>query len=210
MSPLLRRAALVLAASALIVAVAFAFAWYFAGDNREIRTGEVTGTGTAAIGGAFSLVDQHGQRRSQADFAGKYLLVYFGFTYCVDACPTALLSMSQALDRLPPEVAEQVQPLFITVDPARDDAAQIGTYLENFHPSMIGLTGTVEEIGAAAKAYRVPFEAPKADAGGDYQIQHGTIIYLMGPDGSFLTHFDHVTPPGEIAEALQRYVEGGA
>jgi protein SCO1/2 len=210
MTPLLRRALLVFAAAALIVAVAFAFAWYFAGENREIRTGEVTGSGTAAIGGPFSLIDQQGVRRSEADFAGKYLLVYFGFTFCVDACPVALLSMSQALDRLPPEIAAKVQPLFVTVDPARDDPAQIARYLENFHPTMVGLTGTVEEIAAAAKAYRVPFDAPKPDENGDYQVQHGTVIYLMAPDGSFLAHFDHVTPPGEIADSLRRYVEGGA
>jgi protein SCO1/2 len=210
MSPLFRRAFIVLGASALVVAMAFAFAWYFAGENREIRTGEVTRTGTAAIGGSFSLVDQHGVRRSEADFAGKYLLIYFGFTHCVDACPVALLSMSQALDRLPPEIAGEVQPLFITVDPARDDPAQIALYLENFHPTMVGLTGTAAEIGAAAKAYRVPFDAPKPDENGDYQVQHGTAIYLMAPDGSYLAHFDHVTPPGEIAQALQRYVEGGA
>ena len=101
-----------------------------------------------------------------------------------------------------------MQPLFVTVDPARDDPAQMALYLQNFHPKFVGLTGTVEEIGAAAKAYRVPFEPPKPDANGDYQIQHGTIIYLMAPDGTFLAHFDHVTPAGEIAKSLQSYIGG--
>jgi cytochrome oxidase Cu insertion factor (SCO1/SenC/PrrC family) len=206
----MKRVLLILAASALVVAMAVAIGWYLDSANNQIRTGTVTGTGTASIGGDFSLVDQNGQRRTAADFAGKYLLVYFGFTHCVDACPLALLAMSQALDRLPPEIVDRVQPIFITVDPARDDPAQIALYLQNFHPKTVGLTGTVEEIGAAAKAYRVPFDAPKADANGDYQVQHGTIIYLMAPDGSFLAHFEHVTPAGDLAEALQSYVGGGS
>jgi cytochrome oxidase Cu insertion factor (SCO1/SenC/PrrC family) len=206
----MKRIALIAGAVALVLAMAVAIGWYLDSDNNEIRSGTVTGTGTAEIGGAFSLIDQHGQRRSEKDFAGKYLLVYFGFTNCVDACPTALLGMSRALDRLPPEVVDRIQPLFVTVDPARDDPAQIARYLENFHPKFVGLTGTVEEIGAAAKAYRVPFDAPKADANGDYQVQHGTIVYLMAPDGSFLAHFDHATKADEIAKSLQGYVEGGS
>jgi protein SCO1/2 len=206
----MKRIALIVGAAALVIALAVAMGWYLDRDSGEIRSGDVASTGTAEIGGAFSLVDQHGQRRTEKDFAGKYLLIYFGFTNCVDACPTALLGMSRALDRLPPEVLDRVQPIFVTVDPARDDPAQLARYLENFHPKFVGLTGTVEEIGVAAKAYRVPFDAPKADANGDYQIQHGTIIYLMAPDGSFLAHFDHTTKADEIARSLQSYVEGGA
>lgn len=205
----MKRVALIIAATALVLAMAVAIGWYIDTGNREVRSGTVTGTGTAEIGGAFSLVDQHGQRRTEKDFAGKYLLVYFGFTHCVDACPLAMLAISQALDRLPPEVVDRVQPLFVTVDPARDTQEQIALYLQNFHPKIVGLTGTVEEIGVAARAYRVPFDAPKPDANGDYQVQHGTVIYLMAPDGSFLAHFDHVTPAGEIAESLRRFVEGG-
>jgi len=206
----MQRVFLILGASILVVAMAVAVGWYLDGANNEIRSGTVTGTGTAAIGGDFSLVDQNGQRRTAADFDGKYLLVYFGFTHCVDACPLALLAMSQALDRLPPEVVERVQPLFVTVDPARDDQAQIALYLQNFHPKIVGLTGTIEEIGAAAKAYRVPFDAPQADANGDYQVQHGTLVYLMAPDGSFLAHFDHLTSADDMAQSLRSYVGGGA
>lgn len=205
----MKRIALILGATALVLALAVAMGWYLDRGGDEIRSGTVTGTGTAEIGGAFSLVDQYGQRRSEQDFAGKYVLVYFGFTNCVDACPTALLGMTRALDRLPPEVVEKIQPLFVTVDPARDDQAQIARYLENFHPKFVGLTGTVEEIGAAAKAYRVPFEAPKPDGNGDYQIQHGTIIYLMAPDGTFLAHFGHATKADELATSLRNFVEGG-
>jgi len=206
----MKRFALIFGATALVVAMAVAIGWYIDNNNRQIRTGTVTGTGTALIGGDFSLVDQNGQRRTAADFAGQYLLVYFGFTHCVDACPLALLAMSQALDRLPPEIVDKVQPLFITVDPARDDQAQVALYLQNFHPKTIGLTGTPEEIAAAAKVYRVPFEAPEPDENGNYQVQHGTLIYLMAPDGTFLAHFDHVTPASEIAESLQRFVGGSS
>ncbi|HKY93735.1 MAG TPA: SCO family protein, partial [Kiloniellales bacterium] len=126
----MQRIALVIGAAVLVLAMAVAIGWYLDRDSDDIRSGPVTGTGTAAIGGAFSLTDQHGQRRSDQDFSGKYLLVYFGFTNCVDACPTALLAMSRALDRLPPEVVDRIQPLFVTVDPARDDQEQIARYLE--------------------------------------------------------------------------------
>ena len=204
----MKRIALIVGATALVIALAVAMGWYFERGGGSISSGGVTGTGTAAIGGAFSLTDQHGQRRTDKEFAGKYLLVYFGFTHCVDACPLALLNMSRALDALPPDAVDKLQPIFITVDPARDDVAQMALYLQNFHPKFIGLTGTVEEIGAVAKAYRVPFDAPKPDENGDYQVQHGTIVYLMAPDGSYLANFDHTTKGEDMAKSLQNYVAG--
>ena len=207
MKPQLRRALLILAIGALVIAGVAAGVWYLRGDNAEIRSGGVVSGGGSNIGGAFQLTDQDGQRRSQADFAGKYVLVYFGFTYCVDACPLALLTMTQALDRLPPAVADKVQPLFVTVDPARDDPAQIKTYLETFPPRFVGLTGTPEEIAAAARAWRVVYEPPKPAADGTYQVSHTTIVYLMGPDGAFLRHFDHLTKAEEMTEALQALVK---
>lgn len=207
MKPQLRRALWILGLGLLAIALAAAGAWYLRGDNAEIRSGGVVAGGGSALGGSFELVDQEGRTRTQADFAGRYLLVYFGFTYCVDACPLALLAMTQALDRLPAETADRVQPLFVTVDPARDDPAQIRLYLQNFHPRFVGLTGAPEQIAAAAKAWRVVYEPPKPDAEGNYQVNHTTIIYLMGPDGSFIRHFDHLSSATDIAAALQATVK---
>jgi len=210
MAPHVRRALQILAFGGLFIALVAAGAWYFGDTNAEVRTGVVVSGQGGDIGGAFTLVDQDGKAVTDQDFAGRYLLVYFGFTHCVDACPLALLAMTQALDRLPPEMAAQVQPLFITVDPARDTPEQIALYLENFHPAFVGLTGSPEQLAAAAKAYRAVIQMPEPDANGDYQVQHGTIIYLMAPDGSFLRHFDHVTPAGDLAAALQAQLAGGS
>ncbi len=207
MKPHLRRALLILGIGGLVIAGIAAGAWYLRGDNAEIRSGGVVSGGGSNIGGSFALLDQDGQRRTEQDFAGQYVLLYFGFTYCVDACPLALLAMSQALDRLDPAVAAKIQPLFITVDPARDDPAQMKLYLQNFNPRFIGLTGTLEEIATAAKAWRVVYEPPKPAADGSYQVNHTTIIYLMGPDGSFIRHFDHVSTAEDIAKGLQAAVQ---
>ncbi len=206
MSPAARRAIVILVVGLVALGMVLAGVWYFRGGNDEIRSGQVAVGGGGDIGGPFSLLDAGGRRVTEQDFAGRYLLVYFGFTHCVDACPLSLLSMTQALDRLPPAVAAKIQPLFITVDPRRDDAAQIGLYLENFHPSFVGLTGSEPEIAAAAKAYRAVYQTPEPDANGDYQVQHGTVIYLMGPDGRFLQHFPHTVPAGDLAAALQKVV----
>ena len=207
MTPQLRRALAILGIGGLVVAGLAAGAWYLHGGNAEIRSGGVVSAGGAQLGGSFSLVDQDGQRRTEKDFAGQYVLLYFGFTYCVDACPLAMLAMSQALDRVDAAVAAKVQPLFITVDPARDTPEQLKTYLSNFHPRFVGLTGTLEEIGAAAKAWRAVWEPPKPAADGSYQVNHTTIIYLMGPDGSFIRHFDHLSNGDDIARALVETVQ---
>jgi len=207
MKPQLRRALLILGIGALVLAAVAAGAWYLRGDNAEIRSGGVVSGGGSAIGGSFSLVDQEGRRRSEADFAGSYVLVYFGFTYCVEACPLALLAMTQALDRVAPATADKVQPLFVTVDPDRDDPAQIKLYLSNFHPRFVGLTGTHAEIAAAAKAWRVVYEPPRPAADGSYQVNHTTIVYLMGPDGAFLRHFDHLSSAEDMAKALEALVK---
>ena len=207
MKPQLRRALLILGIGALVLAAVAAGAWYLRGDNAEIRSGGVVSGGGSAIGGSFSLVDQEGRRRSEADFAGSYVLVYFGFTYCVEACPLALLAMTQALDRVAAAIADKVQPLFVTVDPDRDDPAQIKLYLSNFHPRFVGLTGTHAEIAAAAKAWRVVYEPPRPAADGSYQVNHTTIVYLMGPDGAFLRHFDHLSSAEDMAKALEALVK---
>lgn len=205
MAKLFRRALLILGIGSALLATVLAGYWYLKGGNDEIRSGGAV-AGSSSIGGPFSLIDQNGQRRSEQDFAGKYLLVYFGFTYCVDACPLALLNMTQALDRLDAAKVAKIQPLFVSVDPARDTPGQIRSYLENFHPDFVGLTGSDAEVAAAAKAYRVPYAVPEPDENGDYQVAHSSIIYLMGPDGNFIRHFDHMTNVGDMAQALDALV----
>lgn len=154
------------------------------------------------IGGPFTLVDQTGAARRAEDFRGRLMLVYFGYTFCPDACPTALQDMSCALDILGAK-GEAVQPIFITVDPARDTVAQMKLYAENFHPRLIALTGTPEQVAAAARAYRVFYEKGKGTNDDDYLMNHTSYIYLMGRDGRYLSHF----PPGTTAEQMAAAIE---
>ena len=165
------------------------------------RLGAVTGT--PLIGGPFSLVDDQGRSRSDGDFKGRLMLIYFGFTHCPDVCPTSLQVMGNALDLLPADQADQVAPLFISVDPERDTAAAIKGYAQQFHPGMLGLTGTPEQVAAAAKAYRVFYrKAPgRAD---DYLVDHSSIVYLMDREGRYLSHFTHEAPPEAIAAAIRK------
>jgi protein SCO1/2 len=156
-----------------------------------------------SIGGDFTLVDQNGVTRHPQDFRGKLMLVYFGYTFCPDACPTALQDMSHAIDLLGPK-GDTVQPIFITIDPARDTVEQMKLYASNFHPRLIALTGTPEQVAEAAKAYRVYYEKGKSTGGGnDYLMDHTVFIYLMGRDGKYLSHF----PPGTTAEQMAAAIE---
>jgi protein SCO1 len=158
---------------------------------------------TPPIGGPFALVDDTGQPRTDAEFRGRLMLVYFGYTHCPDACPTALQDMADALAKLGP-AADQIAPIFITIDPERDTVAYLKGYAEQFDPRMIGLTGSSEQIAAAAKAYRVYFR--KASNQPDYLMDHSSIVYLMGRDGKFLTHFTPDTTIDQMADALRRYL----
>jgi cytochrome oxidase Cu insertion factor (SCO1/SenC/PrrC family) len=149
------------------------------------------------IGGPFALIDQNGMRRTNADFRGKLMLVYFGFTYCPDVCPTDLLQMALAMDQLG-QAGEMVQPVFITVDPERDTAEHLRGYMSPFHPRFVGLTGDAIAIQAAAGAYRVYYKKVERDDSSDYTVDHSAFIYLMGRDGEYLGFF----PPGTSAERI--------
>jgi protein SCO1/2 len=149
------------------------------------------------IGGPFTLIDQNGTRRTDADFRGKLMLVYFGFTYCPDVCPTDLLQMTLAVDQLG-EAGEMVQPVFITVDPERDTPEHLKGYMSLFHPRFVGLTGDASAIREAAGAYRVYYKKVEWDDSSHYAVDHSAFIYLMGRDGEYLGFF----PPGTSAERL--------
>jgi len=161
------------------------------------------GSGIALVGGPFSLVDQDGRRVTEKDFLGRYMLVFFGYTYCPDVCPTELQVMSAALDQMGPE-ADRIQPVFVSVDPARDTPEVLKAYVGNFGPRLIGLTGTPEEIAAVAKAYRVYYaKAGNGSSGTDYLMDHSSIIYLMGPDGRFITHMAYTTDAAKLSAELK-------
>ena len=156
----------------------------------------------SAIGGPFRLVDQNGKTVTDGDLKGKWSLVYFGYTHCPDACPTALNDISIALDGLGPK-RDAVRPVFITVDPERDTAEVLKAYVTSFDAPIMALTGTPEEIAQAAKEYRV-YYAKHREAGGDYSMDHSSVIYVMDPEGRFTASFTHENTPEDIAERLKK------
>ena len=158
---------------------------------------------TPLIGGAFSLTDQFGKTRTDADFRGQYLLVFFGFTHCPDICPTTLFDMSQLLRKLGPE-ADRTGALFITVDPERDTPTVMKDYLSNFDPHLRGLTGDQASIDAAIRGYRV-YAKKVPLQGGDYTMDHTAVVYLMDKTGRFVAPFNMKRRPQEAAADLERY-----
>ena len=156
------------------------------------------------VGGPFALTDQAGHARTDRDFRGRLMLVYFGFTFCPDVCPTELQVMATALDRLGAK-ADEVQPLFVTIDPERDTASHLADYVPMFHPRLIGLTGSADAIRKVADAYKVYYARVPQDAG-DYTVDHTAYIYLMDRDGHFVAPFNLKRTPEEAAVDLKRYL----
>ena len=154
------------------------------------------------IGGPFRLTAGDGRTVTDADFRGRWMLVYFGYTHCPDACPTALQDMANAVDALGPDAARKVALLFITIDPERDTPALIQDYVSAFNAPITALSGTPEQIAAAARAYRVYYAKHPRDDGG-YDMDHSSIIYLMDPAGKLVGNFTHETPPDAITAKLK-------
>ena len=193
---------LIFATLALLAALLVAgTAYYFAASIHA-----TTSTGTALVGGPFSLTDQTGRKVTGKDFLGKYMLVFFGYTYCPDICPTELQVMSAALDSLGAK-ADDIQPIFISIDPQRDTPEVLQQYVVNFHPRLLGLTGSPEEIASVAKAYRVYYSKVEGNSGPDnYLMDHSTIIYLMDRQGKFLKHFTYSTDAAALAKAIEEAI----
>ena len=158
-------------------------------------------SGRAPVGGPFELTDQTGHRRTDADFQGKLVVLYFGYTYCPDVCPTELQSISLALDKLG-AAATTVQPLFITVDPERDTPARLADFVSSFHPRLIGLTGSLAEIRKTAIAYRT-FFAKSVTTADNYAVDHTGFVYLLGKDGRYLGFLPPGLAPEAIADAIR-------
>lgn len=154
------------------------------------------------VGGAFSLIDHNGAAVDEKSYGSRYLVVYFGFTFCPDICPTELHAISTALDMLGKD-ADKIQPLFITVDPERDNVEAMAGYMRNFHPAIAGLTGSPDQIKQVAEAYRVYYaKAPLSEAPGDYTMNHTSYIYVIDCEGRYIRHISVGTKPEEIAEIL--------
>lgn len=162
----------------------------------------------ATMGGPFTLTDQAGRRVSDRDFADKYRLVYFGYSFCPDVCPVDLQVIGAGLRRFEASDAARaarVQPIFITVDPARDTPAVLRQYVAAFHPRLIGLTGSAEEIAAAARVYRINYERGPGPAGG-YLMNHTRNAVLYGPDGAPIAVIPHDQGPDGVAAELGKWV----
>ena len=159
------------------------------------------------IGGPFALVDHHGNRVTHESYGDKYLLVFFGYTYCPAVCPTELLVFGQTLDLLGDKAA-RVQALFISVDPVRDTPDKLAEYVPNFHPDLIGLTGTAAEVKDAARAYRVFFRKSLAEADEEnYLVDHTSIVYFMDPAGEFVRHFVFGQGAETVASAIEKILD---
>lgn len=176
-------------------------------DDPERRPGV---SGSALIGGPFELVDQDGRTVDESVLAGKMNLVYFGFTYCPEICPTELANLVAARRLLEGE-GVPTRIVFITIDPERDDPAALKEYLGFFDSGVVGLGGTLEQVRAAAQAYRVVFrKVEDEDFAGDYTMDHSTFVYAMDERGEFVTHFGPNTAPAKIAERLTQDGDAGS
>ena len=191
--------------------VVLAFALAFSGASLlvgvmfgRMLSADFTPSGTATIGGPFTLVATSGQNVSEYSYRGKWVLIYFGYTYCPDACPTALNNISVALEKLGLD-ARNLQPIFVTVDPQRDTRAAMADYLKSFDSRIIGLTGTQDQIDRTVKEFRVYASREKPDDGGDsYLVSHTSYIYLMDPQGDFVNVIQGGATGEEIAAWLRK------
>jgi protein SCO1/2 len=166
----------------------------------------VESSGAALIGGPFSLTGTDGKTVTDQDFLGRYMIVFFGFTHCPEICPAELQVIAQTLDKLG-DKAKNVVPVFITLNPERDTPQVMAEFVKSFGPNFVGLTGTSDQIAAAAKAYRIAYtKIEDKNSPGDYSIDHSALAYLMDPQGRYLAHFTYGTSPDEMAEKLGRFL----
>lgn len=181
------------------------FTYYFKSAPKSYVT-SVEGRSLPNLGGPFKLIDQFGKVRTNEDFKGKFMLLYFGYTFCPDVCPLGLQNISAALSKLRTDL-DHIVPIFITIDPERDTVENLKIYAQNWHSSFVMLTGTQKQIDTVVKAYKV--YAVKAKPEGtmaDYLIDHSALVYLVDPSGKFVDYFPHTTAPAEILKILQKHL----
>jgi len=184
----------------LVAALIGGVLWY---ESEKVPgLGRVVSTGQADIGGPFQLTDQSGKRVTDKDFRGRYMLIYFGYSFCPDVCPTTLAVMAQALEKVG-DRARRVAPILITIDPERDTPKVLEDYVKAFGPSFVGLTGSAAEIKDVEKKYRV-YAVKKPLEGGNYGMDHSSVIYLMGPNGKLVSFYDEAISPDDLAKELKQ------
>ncbi|CAA7616120.1 conserved hypothetical protein [Candidatus Terasakiella magnetica] len=169
------------------------------GQNSEAKAGP-------AIGGPFTLTDHTGKVVSDRDFRNRYMLIFFGYTFCPDVCPTTLSTVSGALDKLGPGFAKKMVPIFISIDPERDTPAVMKDYVSAFSPDIVGLTGSPEDIAKVSKAFKVYAAKAKGESPDRYTVDHSAILYLMGPDGRFVAHFTHGISVDDLVAGLKKHI----
>lgn len=164
--------------------------------------------GKARIGGPYSMVDHHGKPITSAHFHGKFALIYFGFVNCPDICPAEMKRLSAVIDAVDadPELKDEVQPVFISVDPARDSVAEVAEYVADYHPKLIGLTGTRDQVERTTKSFRVYFHRASEISEEDYLIDHSIIMYLMDRNGEFVDFFGTNMTLEQIQERVMTVV----
>ncbi|TMX05417.1 protein SCO1 homolog 1, mitochondrial [Solanum pennellii] len=162
--------------------------------------------GKAAIGGPFSLIDHNGKPVTEKDFFGKWTVVYFGFTHCPDICPDELQKLAAAVDIIKETSGIEIVPVFISVDPERDTVEQVGEYVKEFHPNLIGLTGSPEEIKKTARAYRVYYMKTEEE-GSDYLVDHSIVMYLMDPKMEFVKFFGKNNDVGMLTDGIIKEIK---
>ncbi len=205
---------IVLPVFALVGLLAAGALWRL-GDLRQqsaaVSVTEDASPAAEEFGGPFSLTDQDGVRRTDMDFRGKYMLIFFGYTYCPDVCPTTLAVEAEALSKIG-ERASRIVPILISVDPKRDTPERLKNYLSAFGSNFVGLTGTDEEIEKAADAYEVYYRAHLDGRFGgaeDYSVDHTGNVYLMSPEGKFVAYYSPGIRPDELAEDLMMKIPAG-
>jgi protein SCO1/2 len=184
----------------LVAALAGGLIWH---ESQTVPgLGRTVSTGQAAVGGPFALTDQDGQKRASTDFRGKYQLIYFGYSFCPDVCPTTLAVMAEALDKMGSD-GNRIVPVFITIDPERDTPAVLKKYMAAFGPHFVGLTGSPADIAKVEKEYRVYAKKTPLDDKGGYGMDHSSVMYLMGPDGRLVSFYDELISPDALEKDLK-------
>ena len=205
-----RRSILLFAAACIVIAAALAIVTVVVVTGREQAAAVADGaaTGTATVGGPFQMVDQNGKAVDQTLLNGKWSLVFFGFTYCPDFCPTTLNGLAATKARMG-EAGKGLQIVFVTVDPARDTPQQMKDYLasDGFPQGVVGLTGTEQQVAAMAKAYRAFYQ--KVGTGDAYTMNHSLTVYLMGPDGKYRSALAYDLGPERSAQLIERVMKRG-
>jgi protein SCO1 len=189
-----------IAVAALIIAVAGTAAAFTIHQASQVKAA----LGIPQVGGHFELTTSDGRAVTEASFRGKWLLIYFGYTFCADVCPGTLMSMAEAMKKLGP-LAEKVQPLFITLDPERDTPEKIGEYVKDFDPRFVGLVGSSQQIADTAREFHVYYRVRQLGHG-EYVLDHSSFIYLMDRNGTFVSLLNGDLPGHEVAEHLAQFI----